>query len=182
MDPYLAEKKGEPQSGRGAIREKTFPGVSILRNQEGTALILALVMLVVLSILGAMSLSTTDTEIDISSNYRNSKEAFFAAERAIEYASTNGDIYTSIGTGSVNLNNTGTYASDVSEGSGPKTSGLDTNAANQVTYLSTGPLPPGTGTDPTYFESRYYLINATGKGPRNSSTRIEAQVARVVPK
>lgn len=154
----------------GAIRQK---------GQRGFVLILALVMLTILSLLGAMSLSTTNTELGISGNYRTSKESFFAAQRAVEYAETNGDIYTAIGTGTVDLNG---YAADIAEGSGVKESGLDTDVTNQVNWVSTGPLPPGNGSDPTYFESRYYTITVTAKGPDNSKAQVEARVARVVPK
>jgi hypothetical protein len=51
-----------------------------------------------------------------------------------------------------------------------------------VQFLNAGALPPGSGTDPTYFQSRYYAISVTGEGPNNSVSRIDAQVARVVPK
>lgn len=161
-------------------------------NQRGVALILALVMLTILSILGALALSTTDTEIGISSNYQTSKYAFFAAQRAVEYAETAGPIYENIGTtsgSSIDLNgtytvgsNTTSYSSDISQGTGSWASGLDTSQTNTVTYLTSGAPPPGSGTDPTYFQSLYYQISVTAQGPHNSVAHIDAQVARVVPK
>jgi Tfp pilus assembly protein PilX len=146
-----------------------------LQNQNGAVLILALVMLTIMSIFGAMALSSSSTDLKIANNFRASQEAFYAAERAIEYATTSETIYTSIGIGE--------YALDADNGSISAGKGsLKLGAGNKVEYLTSGDLPPGSGSDPTYFQSRYYLITVTSQGPNNSSTRIESQVARIVPK
>lgn len=150
-----------------------------VRNQDGIALILAISMLAIMSGLGMMALSTTDTELNLSGNFRTSQMAFFSAQRAVEYAMTNGDIFNVIGTGSVDLEST-EHETNIEAGTG---FGLDTTASNNtIRHQMTGSLPPGSGSDPTYFESRYYLIDVTGKGPNNSSARVEAQVGRIVPK
>jgi hypothetical protein len=146
-----------------------------LKNEKGVALILALVMLAVMSILGAMALSTSTSDLAISGNYRATQQAFYSADRAVEYAMTNGAIYSAIGTGEVPLDQ---YNSDLTVDG----HGLQTGAGNEVQYLTRGPLPLGTGSDPTYFESRYYIISVTGSGPGNASARIENQIARIVPK
>lgn len=162
-----------------------------LGNQRGTALVLALIMLALMSVLGALALSTSTTEIGISSNYRSSQQAFYAADRAVEYAMTNEQIFDTIGTGSIDLiadadttNATATtnddHIANIAAATG--NSGLQTGAVNRVTYLTSGALPPGTGSDPTYFQARYYIITVTGRGPNNSATRVETQVARIVPK
>lgn len=166
-------------------------GPSRLGNERGTALVLALVMLALMSILGALSLSTSTTEVGISGNYRSSQQAFYAAERAVEYAMTNEQIFDTIGTGTIDLvadadttNATATTSDDhiANIAADTSNSGLDESGTNQVTYLTSGALPPGTGSDPTYFQSRYYIITVTGQGPNNSAARVETQVARIVPK
>jgi hypothetical protein len=146
-----------------------------LRNQQGTALVLTLSMLALMSILGALALSTSTTELGISGNLRSSQEAFYAAERAVEYAMTNGNIYSIIATGEESLDG---YNGDILIGR----SGLRLGAGSKVEYLSSGALPPGSGSDPTYFQSRYYIISVIGEGPNNSVTRVEEQVGRIVPK
>lgn len=160
-----------------------------LNNQRGVALVLALVMLALMSILGVMALSTSITEVGISSNYRSSQQAFYAADRAVEYAMTNEQIFDTIGTGSVNLNTDGSGTpSDTRDdhianiAAATTNSGLDSDATNQVVYLTSGALPPGTGSDPTYFQARYYVITVSGEGPNNAAARVETQVARIVPK
>jgi Tfp pilus assembly protein PilX len=148
-----------------------------------------LVILALMSILGALALSTSTTEVGISGNYRASQQAFFAAERAVEYAITNEAIFDTIATGSVDLNTDGSATpGDTRDDhlpnivAGTVSSGLDPAAANQVVYLTSGALPPGTGSDPTYFQARYYVVSVTAQGPNNASARVESQVARIVPK
>ena len=60
--------------------------VERIKNQKGFVLILTMVMLAVLSILGVMVLNSTDTELSITTNYRQSSEAFTAAELVMAYA------------------------------------------------------------------------------------------------
>jgi hypothetical protein len=55
-----------------------------LAGEEGTALIIALMAVLLLSALGAAVVMVTNTETTISGNYRNSKEALYAADAAVE--------------------------------------------------------------------------------------------------
>lgn len=163
---------------------------SCLQNERGIALVFTLLMLTLMSILGVLALSTATSEIGISSNFKTSQEAFYAAERGVEYAITNQNIYDRpIADFPVNLSNNDTavdtdHEANIAVGTGYGRSGLqdDGNAVNQVEYIGSGPLPPGSGSDPTYFQSRFYAIDVTGQGPGNASVRVEAQVARIVPK
>lgn len=149
-----------------------------VENQRGVALILAISMLTILSILGALALSTSITEIGISGNYRASQQAFLAADRAVEYAVVSEGIFSTIGTGSVDL--TGLHAEAIAAGTSK--GGLKAGEVNRVSYVSTGALPPESGTDPTYFQARYYVVTVTGEGPNDSTAQLESQVARVVPR
>ncbi len=67
-------------------------------NERGMALIIAVSLMAIMSLLGAILLSVTTSDIQLSGNYRNQYEAFYAAERAVEYS-----IRTVIGTGAVDL-------------------------------------------------------------------------------
>jgi type IV pilus assembly protein PilX len=148
-------------------------------KESGMILVLAMSMLFIMSIIGVMALNTSSTEIGISGNHKSSQEAFYAADRASEYATVSGAVYSEIGFGSVDLNtekHTDPIAADLIG------SGLRPDADNHVSYLTSGTLPPGWGSDPTYFEARYYIIGVTGQGPKNTEARIESQVARIVPK
>ncbi len=144
--------------------------VSVLTNDRGVALIIVLVMLVLLSILGATVLSTSTTEIKIAGNYRGIQESFFSADAAVSYAQTSPVIYNRIRPGVFN-----TYtASNVAIGS--------SRANVRVDYLSSGAIPPGTGTDPEAFQAQYFVVTVSSTGRNNSQTTVESQIARIVPK
>jgi hypothetical protein len=55
-----------------------------LTNEEGTALILALMSMMLLTALGAAVVMVSRTETMIASNYKNSQEALYAADAAVE--------------------------------------------------------------------------------------------------
>ena len=55
-----------------------------LANQDGTALIIALMSMMLLTALGGAVIMVSRTETAIANNYRNSQEALYAADAAIE--------------------------------------------------------------------------------------------------
>jgi hypothetical protein len=57
-----------------------------LSNQEGSALIIALMAMMLLTALGAAVVMVSSTETRIAGNYRNSQEALYAADAAVERA------------------------------------------------------------------------------------------------
>ena len=57
---------------------------TIFKNQRGVALILALIMLIVLTLIGLNSIGTSIFETKISGNERFSSSAFYAAEGGLE--------------------------------------------------------------------------------------------------
>src|SRR3989344_875167 len=163
------------------IRSQRPKFLVTVNNEKGVALVLAMVMLVLMSILGTFALSTSTTEIGISGNYRNSQDAFYAADSAMEYASTDGNIYESanllvIG-GTVNLNTGagGAYLTNISINNSGRVSGLDTSATNSVTYFASGPPPPGSGYAADAFQARYFLIQVTATGPNESKASVESR-------
>jgi hypothetical protein len=61
-----------------------LPHRNRVRNQQGTALIIALMAMMLLTALGATVVMVTRTETAIANNYRNSQEALYAADAAID--------------------------------------------------------------------------------------------------
>ena len=55
-----------------------------LTNDEGTALIIALMSMMLLTALGAAVIMVSNTETMIANNHRNSQEALYAADAAVE--------------------------------------------------------------------------------------------------
>jgi type IV pilus assembly protein PilX len=152
----------------------------MLGNERGIALILAIVMLMILTIIGIMSISTTTSEMHIAGNDRNNYIALYTADAANDYGQINDVIYTSL---------TGTVTTWPLPGTG---NGTDPNynsvtVGNQkadvkVQLIAQGPLPPGSGDDPELFQAFYYVVSTSGTGPINAKVRLESQVARIGPK
>lgn len=155
---------------------------SRLANERGAALLIVLVMLLLLTILGATLFTSSTTEIKIAGNYRNSMETFFAADAAVEYAMTESTIYTSIIPGS------STTSKTIEDYTIPET---DIKADIKVDLVSARNNPPpgfgyqedagvGTGAEPS-FKANVFAITVEAEGPNEAKTEIEAGMARVVP-
>lgn len=159
-------------------------------NEKGSALIIALLLLAIMSVLGTVLMSTSTTEIQISGNYRNSQQSFYVADRAIEYSMRGAsdisgvvDLYDDQNTALATLHrdlialgNGGLEPSDVTA----------TDDRNSVAFLAAGPPPVGSGSDASLFEARNYVSNAVGLYPINtnnpSRSELRSQFAKIVPK
>ncbi len=171
-----------------------------LGNQRGMALIVTLGILAVLSILGALLLNTTTTEIRISRNYLDAQQAMYVAERAVEYAYEGATIIA----GDVDLINDNDSSGNPHvdsieidiDGDGTADAGLEANPAfgsaghdpdkNRIRFVGVGPPPTGSGSDASKFKANYYVVRATGVYPlavaNPARSTIIAEAGRVVPK
>ena len=68
--------------GRGILKMQE----SILENKKGFVLIAALLMLLILTLIGVSSISTTNFETKISGNERVGADAFYASEAGVQVA------------------------------------------------------------------------------------------------
>lgn len=59
-------------------------GEASLRNQSGVALVIALIMIVVLTLIGLASTFTSDFEIKLSGNKRGSTDCFYTADSGVQ--------------------------------------------------------------------------------------------------
>lgn len=147
-------------------------------NERGVALVLALWMLVILGLAGTTLLSSSSVELRLAANTRHSQTALYTADAAIQYAKSDPAIYTTIadGTGAFPVGATaGTYTVAA------VTVGANTAQNVNVTYLTLGPPPVGSGL-PATFQAQYFSVQATGVGPNNTQALIESQVGRIIPK
>jgi len=141
-------------------------------NEKGFALILALSMLVILSLLGVFALMTSTTEVQISGNYSAAQQALSAADRTLEVGealiSNVGSIDMDKDTALIDLLRVGIW-------------GPVPEAGNQVVFLRSGPAA-GFGSD---FKGNYYAITAVGgavsgnPGASRVRTRLESQKVNV---
>ena len=63
------------------MRGRTIPR---LNEQQGTVLVISMLVMAVLAVMGLAFLMTARTEDTIASNYRNHTAAFYAAEAGLE--------------------------------------------------------------------------------------------------
>lgn len=143
----------------------------IAGNEKGMALVIALIALFLMGLLGTMMHANSSSETKAARNWRVKQDAFYAAERALEYGRSDMNIYTQIGTGAVNIPLTGVSLSDARS-----------DASGTVTFLSKGNPPRGSGMDATEFEANFFVISAQGAGPANAQAVVETNVARIIPR
>lgn len=188
-------KRAAPE--RRPFEDHAGPRGGSAGRERGVALVLALVMLVLLGILGALSLSTSSTELRITGNYRTGQLGFFAAEAAQEYASANPAIY-DIAMAPLTAIPRGADRLWPAPGTGTSTRSdfnnltVGSNAADvRVEYLNCGELPRASGmeVDPAIgaaalSKANYYLVDVAGvtAGANAARMPVEVQVARVVAK
>lgn len=153
-----------------------------LGNERGAALLIVLVMLLLLTILGATLFTSSTTEIKIAGNFRNSLDAFIAADEAVEYAMTEGTIYTWL------IPDSGSTSKTITDYTIPGTS---TKANIKVDLIAARNNPPpgygyqedagvGSGAEPS-FKANVFAISVDAHGPNESRADVEAGMARVVP-
>jgi hypothetical protein len=167
----------------------------ILRNESGAALVVALLMIVILSLIGLASSSTSTFEIKLSGNKRGATDAFYTADGGSQSVLANlvnfsTAYYTNVPDVSglpVELQNEGVVSKQTSPSlSSP--AGISYAKAPQVTiyYTNLGAPPKGLGFSAINFEFNYYIIDSTGKdqldtSANRSNCEIREKVVRLIP-
>lgn len=154
--------------------------VEIFKNQSGVALVVALTMMIVLTLIVLAAAFTSIFEIKLAANKRGSTDAFFAADSGIQVAVS--DVANFDLPGKYDVDSKYHYSQDVSNPPNP------TKADIIIYHNSTQSGPPrGLGFSATgNYEFMYYLIDSTGKdqtefNPLKSTCTIEQKVVRLVP-
>jgi hypothetical protein len=149
----------------------------ILTNDHGAALVIALMMMIMLTLVGLASIFTSTFEVKLSGNKRASTNAFYAADSGVQVIMANID----------NFNLPGKYVDDKYD---PFTDPLNPNptkAAVEITHIpDQHGSPRGSGFSATHFEFIYYVIDSTGQdqiefSAVKSACTVEQKVVRLVP-
>jgi Tfp pilus assembly protein PilX len=133
---------------------------SVLKNEKGVALVIALIMLIILTFIGISSISSSVFETRISGNERVGSSAFYAAE---------GGVYVGISRIPDITAYSGTIGSDESYRSGRLTDSSPQPQKNLGVVLK-----PGFDTS---WEFKRFQINATGES-FGAKKEIEVQVSQ----
>lgn len=88
MEPGSHNRFNDPVCCTPMGMEIMHRRVQPCKNQEGSALLIALIVLLIASILGFNALTTTQTELKVAGNDRRYKQNFYRAEAVIKEAAS----------------------------------------------------------------------------------------------
>jgi len=173
-----AEKHWIPGQARNDKLHNTC--IAIYRNQSGAALVIALAMMIVLTLVGLASIFTSTFEIKISGNKRGSTGAFYRSDSGVQATLANLENFNLTRFGSNNkyenvLNNT-SYG--------------NTNPTNAYVILyhdtSQSGAPRGSGMSATHVDFIHFIITSTAQdqmdlSPIKSTCTIDQKVVRLIP-
>jgi Tfp pilus assembly protein PilX len=151
--------------------------VEFLKNESGMALVIALVMMVVLTLIGIAASFTSIFEIIISGHKRGSTNAFYAADSGVQVTMANISNFDY-----VTNQTTYHYSKDSGKPNPTNANIVIKNVAEQFG------APRGSGMSATgSFGFEYYLIESTGHDQlelslMKSNCEIHQKVVRLVPK
>ncbi len=150
----------------------------ILKDQSGVALVIALIMIVVLTLVGLASTYTSTFEMKLSGNKRGTTDAFYAADSGIQITVANIE----------NFNLPGKYDDDNKYDPFTDPSNHNTTNAKVIIQYDTTQegSPRGSGFSAISFEYKHFLIDSTGRdqtdiGLIRSACEVEEKVVRLVP-
>jgi len=153
-------------------------GRTCFRDQSGAALVIALIMIVLLTLIGLASVSGSIFEIKLSGNKRGVTNAFYAADSGAQVVAGNS---ASFDPSKYDAANRYKYSQDASN--------INPTKADIVILHDTmrSGAPRGSGMGATgSIGFMYFLIESTGRdqvesNPVKSSCTIEQEVMRIVP-
>ncbi len=165
----------------------------ILRNESGVALVVALLMIVILSLIGLASSSTSTFEIRLSGNKRGATDAFYATDAGVKAVMGNTANFST----TQNPTPPALPAELVTEGITSKNTGpvftlpvgFVFGAQPTVIIYRTNQtkVPRGIGTSAIKFEYNNYIVDSTGAdqvvgiGVAGSSCEIREKIVRLLP-
>ncbi len=157
----------------------------LIKNERGVALILALTMLFILTLLGVFSLNNTTTDLHIAGNYRNQQIAMYNADVVDGYGVSNQNIIGQILPGTVNsypsTTNPNVYSyitatmPTAALGSGTPVS--QGSSQFNVTYLCTSAVPRGLACSNCV--AHHYVVRTVGLSANNSEMVVESDQIRI---
>jgi hypothetical protein len=149
--------------------------IAPFRNEEGTTLIIGILMLAFLTLIGISATTTASIDLQVAGNHRLNKIAFYAAEAARDYVAMNSDLY---------------GPDNIMAGSGYNFPDNDTPSnthdlttiqsfRGDVGYIGFSQPPRGSGFEAGKYKAHRYLMSCLGFGPSNAQSNVEAGFYRI---
>ena len=171
LHPLQAEEV--PKGVSDMSRKICFP----LGDQSGVALVIALIMIVVLTLIGLASTYTSIFEIKLSGNKRGTTDAFYAADSGLQVVVANVE----------NFSLPGKYVDNKYDPFTDPANPNPTKAKVVIQYDTTQEgSPRGSGFSAISFEYRHFVIDSKGQDQMDlsfvkSACELEEKVVRLVP-
>ena len=147
----------------------------LLRNEDGSVLVLAVIILSVLTLLGMSATTTTDIELRIAENERSHKIAFYTAEGAEAYVAGNPDLY---GPDNITVGQQIAYP-DEADPTVKYPLGSSQSLNGNVVYIGPSAPPRGSGYAADKFKAHNYQMTCRGYGPSNATSQIQSGFYRI---
>jgi len=174
IPPY--QVRGRLSQARNDKLHNTY--MVIYKNQSGAALVIALVMMVVLTLIGLASIFSSTFEMRIAGNKRGSTDAFYAADSGIQVVGGRVENFVlSNYNPSTHEYNPFTDAANINP----------TNAEVTITDLVAEKSPPrGFGFSAVHLEFEHFMVDSTGRDQLDttgtkSTCRLQERVVRILP-
>lgn len=149
--------------------------LSMLRNEEGSVLITALLMLMFLTLIGIAATTTTTTDMQIAKNEKCFKLAFYAAEAANNYVAAETTLY-----GALNITEGGKrYFPNNADQNETQPLGSSQSFKGDVEYLGWTEPPPGSGFQAGLYRAHRYRMTIAGYGPSDAVSETESGFYRI---
>ena len=144
-------------------------------NEDGSVMVLAILILALLTIIGIAAMSTTNVELKISGNEKSYKMALYAAEAARGYVEKTPELY-----GPDNMTvGQGLNFPDENDPSVVVRLSSAQSFGGTVEYLGFSAAPRGSGTQVGTFKAHKYKMTCEGYGPARAESQIEAGFYRM---
>ncbi len=149
--------------------------ISSLKNEDGSVMVVALILLILLTVLGIAAIQTSSIEVQTAANNNSYLLAFYSAEAARGYVEGTTALY---GDANLTPGSPVPFPNDADPSERFVLSALQ--AFNGTVEYTGGSNPPrGSGYAVGTFRAHGYDMAVTGYGPRNSQTQIAAGFYRI---
>ncbi|MEE9611437.1 MAG: PilX N-terminal domain-containing pilus assembly protein [Desulfatiglandales bacterium] len=151
------------------------PSCNQLTNEQGSVLVVSLVLLVFLTIIGLSASTTAEIETRIAGNDKAHKVAFYAAEAARGYAAIRSILY---GTNNITVGGL-LYFPNNADPSQKYTLDSKQSFWGEVEYQGSSAAPRGSGFEVGKFKAHNYKMTCSGFGPSRAESQVEAGFYRI---
>ena len=139
------------------------PG-GFVNEQNGSVLVVALVVLVLLTTIGIAATQMSESELGMAANWKFQKQAFYAAESASGYVVRSPELYDNE---NMSAGTPKTFSSPA------RLLGNKQSFDGTVEYLGASAVPRGSGFETGQFKAHRYKMQCTGYGPSGAKATIE---------